>query len=420
MSPSDIGLLIAIIILLVFSALFSACETAYSAANKVRLRTMESDGSKAAAKMLKKLEKHDQILSAVLTGNNIVNLTAASLSTLLFISLLKNDSLAASLSTIVLTVVILVFCEITPKIIAKENPEKTGIALGLFLTGTMALFFPLTWLFAQWKKLLKKVFRIKSGAGITEDELLTYVETAASEGGIEKHESKLIKSAIEFEDVDVEDIMVPRVHVIAVSDDESLESIKEKFVENEFSRMPVYSGTIDSVIGILHEKDFQKHCLNGEKSVKEVLQHIICVARTMKISVVLRMMQKARVHMAVVVDEFGGTSGVVTLEDILEELVGEIWDEHDEEEILMRRTDEDTFIVSGTESLSEMFDTLGIKTNEEFDSATVGGFVTEIAGKIPLAGEKISFERLEITVTKANVKRVLEVKIKLLPTDEEE
>ncbi len=371
--------------------------------------------------MLKRLDRSDRALSTVLIGNNIVNLTAASLSTLLFIDLLKeNENLAATLSTIVLTVVILIFCEITPKIIAQENPEKTGMALAPFLTAIMVLFFPLSWLVAQWKKLLKKMFRFKNDAVITEDELLTYVETAANEGGIEKHESALIRSAIEFEDVAVEDIMVPRVQVIAVGENEPPESIQQKFMEHEFSRMPVYAGTIDSITGVLHEKDFQKFCLAGQKAVKDILQHNICVARTMKISVVLRMLQKAKVHMAVVVDEFGGTAGVVTLEDILEELVGEIWDEHDEEEILMRRTGEDTFIVSGSESLNEMFDTLGIKTNEEFASATVGGFVTEITGKIPLAGETATFDRLEITVTKANVKRVLEVKIKLLPVKEDE
>jgi len=255
---------------------------------------------------------------------------------------------------------------------------------------------------------------------ITEDELLTYVETAESEGGIESHAGELIRSAIEFEDINVEDVMVPRVNVIAVSDSDSFDEIKKKFRENGFIRMPVYSGSMDSIIGILHQKDFYEFCIEGKKKVKDVLRHNLIVARVMKISVVLRMLQKAKVHMAVVVDEFGGTSGIVTLEDILEELVGEIYDEHDDEEILMRKIDDETYIVTGTEKLSDMFHALKIKDNDEFQSTTVGGFATEAFGKIPVTGDKITHGRLEITVTKANVKRVLEVKLRVLPEDEEE
>jgi len=401
---------------MIFSAIFSICETSYSAANKVRLRTLEAGGNKRAAKMLRLLEKYDKVLTTVLIGNTAVTVTLASLGTLLAIRLFEESGLVTTLSTIVLTAAVLVFCEITPKTLTKELPEKAGMMVYPLLVLLMYLFYPLTALFSLWKK----IFRIKNNAVITEDELLTYVEEAANEGGIESHASKLIRSAIEFEDINIEDVMVPRVNVIAASETESLEEIKKKFREHGFIRMPVYSGTIDSIVGILHQKDFYESCVEGKKKIKDVLRHNLIVARVMKISVVLRMLQKAKVHMAIVVDEFGGTSGIVTLEDILEELVGEIWDEHDDEEILMRRVDDETYIVTGTENLSDMFEALGIRANQEFHSTTVGGFAIEIFGRIPDTGDKTVYGRMEVTVTKANVKRVLEVKIRILPEEEEE
>ena len=419
--PANIGLLIGIIALVILNSVFSACETVCSAASKVRLRTLEANGNKRASKLLKLLGQYDKMLTTILIGNTVVTVVIASLTTLLFMNLFVNNaSLATTLSTVAVTVGVLIFCEITPKIIAQENPEKAGMAFYPFLTVLMFMLWPFAALFSLWKKLIKKIFHIEHDMSITEDELITYVETAASEGSIESHASRLICSAIEFEDVDVEDVMIPRVNVIAVSDTDTLDEIKKKFHEHGFLRMPVYSGTIDSVVGTLHEKDFYEYCIEGKKKVGEVLRPNLIVARTMKISVVLRMLQKARLHMAIVVDEFGGTSGIVTLEDILEELVGEIWDEHDEEEILMRRDGDDTFIISGTENLLDMFEALGIKPAEEFDSTSVGGFVIEILGRIPLTGEKITFSRLDITVTKATARRVLEIKVKLLPEAHEE
>jgi len=384
---------------------------------------LDAGGNKRAAKTLRLLEKFDKVLTTILVGNTAVTVTGASLTTLFAIELLKDTSLesvATVLSTVILTAVVLIFCEITPKTLAKEAPEKAAMALYPFLFLLMYVLWPLTVLFSLWKKLLKKVFRIKNEAIITEDELLTYVETAESEGGIKSHAGELIRQAIEFEDINVEDVMVPRVNVIAVSESDSFDDIKKKFRENGFIRMPVYSGSMDSILGILHQKDFYEFCIEGKKKVKDVLRHNLVVARVMKISTVLRMLQKAKVHMAVVVDEFGGTSGIVTLEDILEELVGEIYDEHDDEEILMRKIDDETYIITGTEKLSDMFSALKIKGDEEFDSTTVGGFATEVFGRIPAAGEQATYGRLEITVTKANVKRVLEVKLRVLPEEAEE
>lgn len=421
MEPVDIGLLIAIFGLLILSAMFSLCEIAYSAANKVRLKTLEQNGKKRAGRMLKFLDNYDKVITTILIGNTIVTVASASLATLLAVSLYyTHESIAASVASAILTITLLVFCEITPKMLAKEKPEGIGMAMYPFLWFFTIIFWPFTAIFAFWKKLIKKIFRIKGHAAITDEELLTYVEESEREGGIEKHESTLIRSAIEFEDVDVADVMVPRVEVIAVEKNDTLKEIDDKFKENAFSRMPVYDESIDNVIGILHERDFNL-CLEKNSPILEVLQKNIWVPESMKISTVLRMFQKQKVHMAVVVDEHGGTSGVVTLEDILEELVGEIWDEHDEEELLTRRVNDDTFIVQGGENLEDLFETLGLGDGtEEFDSTTVGGFVTELAEKIPLKGEKFTYKNLEITVIKADVKRVLEVKVKLLAEKEEE
>ncbi len=420
MDPSQVGLLIALIILIVLSAFFSASETAYTTVNKVRLRTLAQDGNKKAEKALKMADNYDRLLSTILVGNNIVNIVVASLSTVFFANIIKsNASLSVTVSTIASTVALLIFSEITPKSIAKEYPESFCMSFN----GAVRVFYfiltPVNELFMLWKKLIKKVFRLSSSSSVTEDELKTYVEVAESGGEISEHESELIRSAIEFDDLDIYDIMTPRVNVVAVEENDSIEEIAKKFFESGYSRLPVYSKTVDSIIGIIHEKDFY-FMKNGDgKKLSDIIQSSVCVSKTMKISAVLRIMQKAKIHMAVVVDEFGGTSGIVTMEDIIEELIGEVWDEHDEVEVLLKRVDDDSYLVSGAENLEAMFEALGVKVKEEFDSITVGGWVIEQMGKIPVAGEKLEFQNLIITITKATVKKVVEVRVKVIPPEEE-
>lgn len=423
MDPSQIGILVAIVLLILMSGFFSASEMAYSTVNKIRLRTLEADGNRAAKKVLRLLEHYDKLLSTILIGNNIVNIAASTLATILFAGLIKNEQAAAVVSTAAVTVAVLIFGEITPKTLAKNFAEGFAMRITPFLWFFIILLFPIDIILVPWKKLIGRI-KNKKASGITEDELITYVETAQNEGGIDEHESRLIRSAIEFEDLDVDDIMVPRVNVVAVEESERLDAVTELFSENGFSRMPVYCKTIDSIIGIVHEKDFYKLLRLPAKSrpetVKSIVQPVVCVAPGMKISTVLRMLQKAKIHMAVVVDEFGGTEGIITLEDILEELVGEIYDEHDEVEVLSRKVADDTYLVLGTHNLEDLFEGFGMHVKEEFDSTTVGGWVTEQLGKIPAAGDKLTFENLEIAVTKANTKRVLEVRVKVNPVPEEE
>ena len=423
MDPVRIGLLTGgIVLLLILSALFSICETSYSAANKVRLRHIEGQGgknSKRAKKMLKKLDRFDKVLTTILVGNTIVTVVAASLATVLFVALL-DETIGTIVSSVTITAVAVVFCEITPKVLSKEKPEKTGMSILPFLSMMMILFWPFTAIFSLWKKLLNKIFKVKNEATVTEDELLTYVETAESDGEIEHHESELIKSAIEFEDTLVEDIMIPRVQVVAVSSAWSMNKIDDRFKEHGFSRMPVYNDTIDQIIGVLHLKDFEDKCLDNKEKLRSVLQEAPFFAPSSKISTVLRDLQKKKLQMAIVVDEHGGTEGIVTMEDILEELVGEIWDEHDDEEVLTKRVGDGIYEVAGSENLEKMLEELEVKTSEEFDSTTVGGFLTELHGKIPAVGESVEFENLDITVTKANVKKVLEAKVRVREVSENE
>ena len=416
MGTPQIVLLVVLIALIALSAFFSATETAYSSCNKIRLKSLEAQGNKRAARALRQLEHYDRVISTVLVGNNIVNITMTSLATVFFIGLLKDvtpENVAVTVSTVVMTVLVLIFGEITPKTLAKEHAEGWVCAVAPVMSVIMVILFPINWLFSMWKKLMNKIFKKKQEQPYTEDELLTIVETAHSEGGIDEHESQLIRSAIEFEDLDVDDIMVPRVNVVAIEETTPLEEVSELFATSGFSRLPVYNKTIDSVVGVIHEKDFYQLLREGGKDIHDKISPCICVSLNMKISKVLRMLQKAKVHLAIVVDEFGGTAGIITLEDILEELVGEIWDEHDEVEVLYKRIDDNTFLVQGNENLEDMFEELDVETKEEFDSTTVGGWVTELMQKIPVSGETFSFENLSVTVTKANLKRVLEVKIKV-------
>ncbi len=419
MDGTQIGLLLAIIILIMLSAYFSASEMAFTSVNKIRLMNMEANGNKRAGAVLRATENFDKLLSTVLVGNNIVNITSASIATLFFDSLIKSANLATTVSTVVMTVVVLIFGEITPKLFAKEKPEAFAMLFYPLLKMLMIVLTPINLIFSGWKWLLRKIFKFKKTSTITEGELLTIVETAENEGELQEHESQLIRSAIEFEDLDVKDIMIPRINVIAVEENSDMESVYDKFVQHGFSRMPVYAENIDAVVGIIHEKDFYALLHDGGKDIKSIIQSSVCVSSSMKISTVLRMLQKAKVHMAIVVDEFGGTEGIVTLEDILEELVGEIYDEHDEIEILFKKVDDKTFIVSGDENVEDMYEKLDLSAPDDTESTTVSGYVTELMDKIPQTGEKLTLKDIEIEVTKASAKHVQEVKVTLLENEEE-
>lgn len=412
--------IIVLIVLIVFSSYFSATETAYTSCNRIRLKSIENNNPQKASKaqkILKQLDNYDRLLSTVLVGNNIVNIAASSLATVLFVALLKNDDLAPLISTIVITVVVLIFGEVVPKTYAKDHPEAFAMMFYKMTAFFEILFFPITWVLS----LLKKLFKSKKEATITEDELITIVEEAENEGEIDEHESELIRSAIEFDDVDVYDVMVPRVNVEAIADDASMDEIAKIFKETGYSRLPVFHESIDTVIGIIHMKDFYELYYDNKTDIRPIIQSSVCVTLNMKISAVLRLLQKAKIHLAVVVDEFGGTAGIITLEDIIEELVGEIYDEHDEVEVLVKEQGDGALVVSGSENLAELFELMGKKTDtsEEFESTTVGGFVTELLKRIPSEKEEFTYENLKFTVLKADERKVLEVKVEAINEPEE-
>lgn len=408
-----ITLLISLICLIILSAFFSCVETAYSCLNKIKLRALASNGNKRAKKVLILAEeKFDNLLSAILIGNNIVNLTASTLAVLFFQKILADGVNYSVISTAVITVAVLIFGEITPKFIAKVYPEKISMFFYPLVIFFYFLFRIISLVFSGWKWLLSKIFKFKPDDIVTEDEIMTVVEEAEEDGTLKKEETKLIRSVIEFDDLEVGDILVPRVNIIAVEVSDNMENIKKVFEKEGYSRLPVYKDSIDTIIGTIHEKDFFNAYLLGKKNINDILQNAFYTTEHAKISVLLKQLQKKKVHIAIVLDEYGGTLGLLTLEDILEELVGEIWDEHDEEINYFKPINENAFVVDGNAPLDEVFEYFDISDQDEkFDANTLSGWIIEILGEIPHAGRKLVFDNLNIEVLKSTVKRVLQVKI---------
>jgi hypothetical protein ELI_3070 len=416
-----VPLSIVIVILVLLSGFFSGTETAFSCANKLRLKNMVALGKKhAKAVYTFAEEKYDKLVTAILIGNNIVNLTASAIGTVVFGKLLIDSSLdSTTVSTVVMTVAVLIFGEITPKYLASIYPEK----FCFFFYPLMQLFYwiltPISFIFGGYKKLLSKIFKLKSDDTVTDAELISLVKEAEEDGTLKEDESELVRSALEFDDLKVEDILVPRVDVVAVKYDSPMDEIMRTFRENTYSRLPVYKDKIDNIVGLIHERDFYNAYLNGEKDIASAIQNIVFTSEYTHISTLLKQLQKQKIHMAAVSDEYGGLVGIVTLEDILEELVGEIWDEHDEEEILYGKIAEDEYWVDGKCDLEEFFDLYGLETEEDdFESNTVGGWVTEKYGGIPPVGEILRFKFLEIKVVKATKQKVLKIRSKKVDAEE--
>ncbi len=418
MEDNILGIVVILILMLLISAYFSASETAFTGLNRSRLKTMANEGDKKAVRALNMAENYDRLLYTTLIGNNVVNIFATSLATTLFVSLFPQSGVLYS--TVVMSAAILLFGEITPKSFAKQSPEDFAIFSTPLMRFFAIVFWPLNFLFSLWLKLMRKIFTFDDNISTTEDELITIVDEAEADGGIGPMESELIRSAIEFNDLDVEDILTPRIDVVAVEENDSIEKIEEVFVANSFSRLPVYRQSIDFIIGVIHEKDFlaQKHY--NETSIKPIIKNIIYASPTMKISTLLRILQKSKSHLAVVLDEFGGTEGIVTLEDILEELVGEIWDEHDEviEPIVVK--EDNTVIAAGSANLEDMFDILDVNSSHfDYDAVTVNGWIIEVLDKIPKSGEVFIADGLKVTVLHADEKVVQKAEIELLEQEEE-
>ena len=416
MDSSLIGMTVAIVILVMCSAYFSATETAFTSLNTIRMKTWAENGDKRAARALAVGEDYDKLLSSILIGNNIVNITATTISTLLVTKIFV--TYGATISTVVITIVVLIFGEISPKSVAKEFPERFAMFSAPILRVIILVLTPLNFLFSMWKKLLSKIFKPSGDDGITEEELMGIVDQAESEGGLDAHEGDLIRASIEFNELDVSDILTPRVDLVAVDEESTMQEVGALFVENGYSRLPIYHETIDNIIGVVHQKDFYKARVRGEDRLAMIKSPVVYTTPNTKIFKLLRILQMNKVHMAVVVDEYGGTEGIVTLEDILEELVGEIWDEHDEVTEFLHKQPDGSYNIDCTTDLDDMYDLFEIKG--ECEASTVSGWVLEQIDRIPKQGDHFIAEGLEVTVTAVDNRRVMEINVKPVPQEKAE
>lgn len=404
----SISSILILVLLITMSAYFSATETAYSSLNKIKLKSIANKGNKKAKLALELSEKYDSVISTILIGNNIVNIATASLATVLFTKLLGSSGV--TVSTIVMTILILIFGEISPKSIAKDIPESFAIVSAPLLNAFCIILKPVNSLFCLWKKLISKVFKIQKHSGITEDEILTIAEEAENEGGINPQQLEIIKSAIELNDQEVIEAFTPRVDMVAIKDSCSKEELLNLFIESGFSRIPVYHDNIDNVIGIINEKDLINIVVNNNsEEISSIIKPLNVIQPHMKLSQLLKVLQNNKSHMALIADEYGGTMGIITLEDILEELVGEIWDEHDKVVNDIEKIAEDEYIVRGNANIEKVLEEFDLE--EEFDVNSVNGWVMQQFGKIPKVGESFEYKNLKIVIQKATKRCVLEIRI---------
>ena len=421
MNKSDtyhITLIVSLLILVCLSSFFSFCEMSFSSLNRIKMKNLAVK-SKRARLVLKLLDVYDKLLSTVLIGNNVVNIAASAMATVLFVGLF--GAKGVSIATVVVTLVVLVFGDISPKTLAKESPELTAIRCAPLIRFFIIIFTPLNYLAAAWKKVIVKIFPAKLDRTTTEDELLTFVEEVRHEGGINKQEEHMIRQVIEFDEITAAEIFTPRVDVAAVSETAAIEEIDSKFAATGFSRLPVYQDNIDKITGMILLKDFHLEVMKRRKNPSEIIKPVVFVTKTIKIAKLLKTLQQKQSHLAVVVDEFGGTLGIVTIEDIVEELVGEIWDEHDEVVEPVKKANDGSFVVMGSTNFGDMLKFINAGdnaetiasahaiNNEEIPDTTVGNWIMENLGRIPHAGEEFVWNNLKIRVSKVLRHRVMEV-----------
>jgi len=407
------ALIASLAVLVSLSAFFGAAETAYSSMNRIRLKNYAKEGNRKAEKALKVSENYDKLLTTLLIGNNFVNFTAVTISGILFAHFILNDSVAAAVSTVVITLVILTFGEITPKCMAIDRAERLAMAFAGPTAFLVVALTPISIFFVGLKRLLSRRMPEEDSPTMTEEELKVMIDEIEEEGTIEKHESDLIKSAIEFDDITVGELYTPRVDIVAVEMGSDKMKIKKTFRDSGFSRLPVYNETIDRIIGVIYSKDFYNHYFESEKTKMEsIIRPVKFVPATVKISALLEDLQMSQTHMAVVLDTYGGTMGIVTLEDLIEELIGEIWDESDEIEYEVSENADGSYRALGGANIHDVIEESGIQLDlEGFEGHTVSGFVLYKLGHIPLNRETIELDEATITVKSVKNRRIKEVTI---------
>ena len=417
MGGSIVTSITAIVILTAFSAYFSATKAAFTSLNRARLRNIAGAGSRKARQILMLEENYDRLLTTILIGDILVNIAMASIAAVLFVELY--GTYGAVFSTIIIAIIVLVFGEITPTILAKESPEKFSMFSVPLLRFLITIMKPLNFLLMQWKKIIKKAFKVHDERTITDDELITIVEEAETEGSLDVDRSELIQNAIEFDELEAYDVLTPRVDVEAIEIDEEKEAVAKIFLETGFSRLPVYEENMDKIVGVLNQKDFHNFVIGQQKEIADYVTPVVFTPGSIRIATLLKRMQKAKTHIAVVVDEYGGTEGIVTMEDIIEELVGEIFDEHDataSQEII--QIYDGSYRVLGGASVEKMFDFFGLEY-EEMDITTANGWVVVNLDKLPEAGDSFEYENLKVRVIKADGKRALEINVVVMPRETE-
>lgn len=426
MDSDSIFMLLAMILLCALSAFFSATETAYTSFNRIKIKSLATSGNKAAVSVLKLDDKYDKLITAILVGNNIANIALTTISTLFFIKILHsylNDDAIAAISTVVVTVVVLIFSEISPKAIAKDHADSYVLSTHGVVTFLITILYPVTVIFSAWKKLLNRIFKSGDREATTEDELITMVDEAEHDGGLDEDESELIRSAIEFSDLTAGEVLTPRIDIVAVTDGTDPREIMMMFFETGFSRLPVIGDSIDDIKGVLHEKDFFYAYNTGKNDFSKYYQKPLFVSKHHKVDDLLRDLQNEKCHMAFVIDEFGGLMGIVTMEDIIEELIGDVYDEHDEVETLMIPAEDGSLTVDCSAALDDMFDYFDLKYDDDDSDKplTVNGWIQKHFEGIPDEGQSFIYNNiLEVTVTKCDEKMVKEVIIKKLEPDEED
>ena len=412
----------AIILLIIMSAFFSATETAFSSVNKIRLKHEASNGNKKAARALKIAENFDKTLTTILVGNNIVNILSTSLGTVICTELF--GAKGVGIATAAMTVLILIFGEIMPKSLAKENAEKFALAFGGLLNVFIVVLTPVTFIFRGLKNLVSKIFKSGSDApSVTEDELKYIIDEIEEEGVLEEQESDLVRSALEFDDKNVSEVLIPRVRITAVEKNDSLEHIRELFFTEQYSRMPVYEKNIDNIIGFIHERDFFKLTVSDEhaEGIESIIHEVIYITEFQTVSEVLARMQKEKIHMAIIKDQYGGTYGMVTMEDLIEELLGEIYDETDEEDHSFIKISDNEYDAAADFNLREFEEKLGLPENTiKSESYTLGGWALELFGRIPQAGDEVKDGVFTLKVLEAEENRIIRLKITVDKPDESE
>ena len=411
-----------ILCLLLLSAFFSATETAFTYLNRIKMKNMANDDVKNAKLVLKLEDRYDKLLSTILIGNNIANIGMTAIATVMFVALL-GGSLGPTASTVVMTVAVLIFGEISPKNIAKEHPEGFALFAAPVMRGLMWLFTPLNVFFSLWKKLLGKLFGTQENGSYTEDELITIVEEAQIGGSIGKEQQELITNAIEFDDLEAIDVITPRVDIVAVELGTSVEEIGRTFKESGLSRLPVYEDDLDNIIGIINQKDFHNYVVGENRELEQYIKPVAYVAESIKAAVLLKKMQTKKTHIAIIVDEYGGTTGLVTMEDIIEELVGKIYDEHDAIEMReVTRLYDGSYSVAGGANVEKFFEMVG--EDIDINATTINGWVMIELDRLAKVGDTFTYRSrhkiFHVRVTRADERRALMVQIRIEDIPEED